>query len=185
MKYKLAALAFFSTLYMSSSVMAADNWEWFPAGKDGWKSDFTFAFQAGSMDVKNIGTGEFKGVEFALNCPWFCAPGGNLRQEFHLGSYKNGNASLTTFEINPHYMVPLSKNWSVGGGPGIGYVHGYIGDKEANMSSFQVTGDIDYNQGNFFFGVGARYQNTRNKEIVPGVKGMDNWLVSAKVGLNF
>lgn len=185
MKHKLAALALLSTFAVSGSVMAADQWEWFPAGKEGWKSDFTMALQVGSMDVKNFGTGTYKGVEFALNCPWFCAPGGALRQEFHLGAYDNGNVSLTTFEINPHYMVPLNSNWSIGGGPGIGFVRGHVGDEVAVMSSFQVTGDLDYNKGNFFFGVGARYQDTRNKEIIPGKKGMDNWLVAAKVGINF
>lgn len=185
MKRKFAALAFFSTLAMSGSVMAADGWEWFPAGKDGWKSDFTLAAEVGSMDVKKLGTGEYQGVEFALNCPWFCMPGGSLRQEFHLGAYKHGDASLTTFEMDPHYMVPISPNWSVGGGPGIGFVRANVGGKSAVMSSFQVTADLDYNRGHFFFGVGGRYQNTLNKEIAPGVKGMDNWLVSAKVGLNF
>lgn len=185
MKHKLTALATLSVLALSGNALAADSWEILPVLKDGWKPDFSFAAEIGTMDVKNGGRGDYQGVEFALNCPWFCPPTGNLRQEFHLGAYKNGEYSLTTFEMDPHYMFPLSPNWSVGGGPGIGFVKAYVGDKTATMSSFQVTGDIDYNNGHFFFGFGARYQNTLNKEIAPGVRGMDNWLVSAKIGLNY
>ena len=53
------------------------------------------------------------------------------------------------------------------------------------MSSIQVSANVNYRNGHFFAGAGARYQDTLNKEIVAGVKGMDNWLLSAKVGINF
>ena len=184
MKRKFAALAFLSTLAISGSAMA-DGWTMFPVSKDGWKPEVTLAAVVGSMDVKNIGSAEYQGAELSLNCPWFQPPAGAIRQQFNIGTYNNGNASLTSFEMNPHYYVSVAPGWTIGAGPGIGYVHGYVGDKDADMSSIQVSASANYRNGHFFAGAGARYQDTLNKEIVPGVKGMDNWLISAKVGINF
>ena len=184
MNRKLTAIAFLSTLAFSGTALA-EGWTMGPAFKDGWKPEFTLAAVVGSMDVKNIGTSEYHGAELSLNCPWFQPPTGMIRQQFNIGTYENGNASLTSFELNPHYYVSVAPGWSIGAGPGIGYVHGYVGDKEADMSSIQVSASVNYRRGHFFAGAGARYQDSLNKEIVPGVKGMDNWLLSAKVGINF
>jgi len=184
MKRKFSALALLSTLAISGSALA-DGWTMFPVMNDGWKPEFTLAAVVGSMDVKNIGTSEYQGAELSLNCPWFQPPTGAIRQQFNIGTYEKGNASLTSFEMNPHYYISVAPGLTIGAGPGIGYVHGYIGDKEADMSSFQVAADVNYRKGHFFAAASARYQDTLNKEIAPGVNGMDNWLISAKVGLNF
>ena len=184
MKHQFSALALLSTLAISGSALA-DGWTMFPVKNDGWKPEMTLAVVAGSMDVKDIGTAEYQGAELSLNCPWFQPPTGTIRQQFNICAYESGNASLTSFEMNPHYYVSVAPGLTIGAGPGIGYVHGYIGDKEADMSSIQVSAAVNYRKGHFFAGAGARYQDTLDKEIVPGVKGMDNWLVTAKVGINF
>lgn len=184
MKRKLAAFAFLSTLALSGSAMA-DGWTLGPAFKDGWKPDFTLAAVIGSMDADNASSGAYKGAEFSLNCPWFQPPTGTIRQQFNIGSYQNGNMSLTSFEMNPNYFISVAPGWTVGAGPGIGYVHAYVGDHSAALASFQVSANLNYRSGHFFFGAGARYQDTRNKEIAPGINGADNWLVSAKAGINF
>jgi len=184
MKRRLAAFAVLSTLALSGSAMA-DGWTLGPAFKDGWKPDFTMAAVIGSMDADHASSGAYKGAEFSLNCPWFQPPTGTIRQQFNIGSYQNGNMSLTSFEINPNYFISVAPGWTVGAGPGIGYVHAYVGDHAAALASFQVSANLNYRNGPFFFGAGARYQDTRNKEIAPGINGADNWLVSAKVGINF
>ena len=103
MKRKFTALAFLSTLAISGSALA-DGWTLGPAFKDGWKPEFTLAAVVGSMDVKNIGTAEYQGAELSLNCPWFQPPTGTIRQQFNIGTYENGSASLTSFEMNPNYF---------------------------------------------------------------------------------
>jgi hypothetical protein len=184
MKRKFTALAFLSTLALSGPVLA-DGWTMFQFKNDGWKPEMTLALAVGSMDVKNIGTAEYQGAELSLNCPWFQPPAGSIRQQFNIGTYENGNASLTSFEMNPTYYVSVAPGWTIGAGPGIGYINGYVGNKQADMSSIQVSASVNYRNGHFFAGAGARYQDSLDKEIVPGVKGMDNWLLSAKVGINF
>lgn len=184
MKIKLSAIAVLSTLAISGSALA-DGWTFFPVKNDGWKPEITLSAVVGSMDVKDIGTSEYQGAELSLNCPWFQPPTGMIRQQFNIGKWEHGNASLTSFEMTPHYYVSVAPGWTVGGGPGIGYIHGYVGEQEADMSSVQLSGSVNYRNGHFFAGAGARYQDSLNKEIAPGVKGMDNWLVSAKIGLNF
>lgn len=184
MKHKLCTLTLLSTLAASGSALA-DGWSMFPFKNDGWKPEMTLAAVVGSMDVEGIGSSEYQGAELSLNCPWFQPPTGTIRQQFNIGTYENGNASLTSFEMNPHYYVSIAPGWTIGAGPGIGYVHGYVGQKEADMSSIQVSASINYRNGHFFAGAGARYQDSLDKEITPNVKGMDNWLVTAKVGINF
>lgn len=184
MKHKLTALAALSALAMSGSALA-DGWTWGPAFKDGWKPDFTMAVAVGSMDVDKGGSAQYEGAEFSLNCPWFQPPTGTIRQQFNIGTYENGGYKLTSFEMNPNYFVTVAPGWTIGAGPGIGYVHGYVNDNAADMASFQVSANVNYRKGAFFLGAGARYQDTLDKEIIPGVKGMDNWLISAKAGLNF
>jgi hypothetical protein len=137
------------------------------------------------MDADNGGTGEYKGAEFSLNCPWFQPPTGAIRQQFNIGNYKHDGMSLTSFEMNPNYFISIGNGWSVGAGPGIGFVRGYLGDREAAMSSIQASANLNYRNGHFFFGAGARYQDTRNKELAIDKSGADNWLLSAKVGINF
>lgn len=184
MKRKFSVLALLSTLTLSGTALA-DGWTLFPVLNDGWKPEMTLAAVVGSMDVKNIGTSDYQGAEISLNCPWFQPPTGAIRQQFNIGTYENGNASLTSFEMNPHYYISVAPGWSIGAGPGIGYVHGYVGDKQADMTSIQVSASANYRKGHFFASAGARYQDTLNKEITPNVNGMDNWLLSAKVGINF
>lgn len=184
MNRKLTAIAFLSTLAVSSSALA-DGWSMFPFKQDGWKPEFTLAAVVGSMNPDNGGTGTYTGAELSLNCPWFQPPTGTIRQQFNLGTFDHNGMSLTSFEMNPNYYVSIGNGWTLGAGPGIGFVRGYLNGKEAAMSSIQGSANLNYRNGHFFAGVGARYQDTRNKELAAGKSGADNWLVSAKVGINF
>jgi len=184
MKHKLKALTFLAILAISGNALA-DGWTLGPAFKPGWKPEFTMAAVVGSMDVKNGGSSDYKGAELSLNCPWFQPPTGVIRQQFNIGNYEHGGMSVTSFEVNPNYFISVAPGWTVGAGPGFGFVRAYQGDHGAVMASLQASANVNYRNGPFFFGAGARYQDTRNKELVPGTNGADNWLLSAKVGINF
>lgn len=184
MKHKITTLALLSAMAFSGSALA-DGWTMFPVKNDGWKPEFTLAGVVGSLDADNGGTGEYKGAEFSLNCPWFQPPTGMIRQQFDIGHFKHDGMTLTSFEMNPNYFVSIGNGWTVGAGPGIGFVRGYLNGREAAMSSIQASANINYRNGHFFAGAGARYQDTRNKELAVGKTGADNWLLTAKVGINF
>jgi hypothetical protein len=184
MNHKHTAVIFLSTLAFSGGALA-EGWTFGPAFKDGWKPEFTVAGVGGALNPDHAGTGLYKGAEISLNCPWFQPPAGAIRQQFNIGSFKHDGMSLTSIEMNPNYFVSIGNGWTVGAGPGIGFVRGYRDGREAAMSSVQVSANVNYRSGPLFFGAGVRYQDTRNKEIAAGQYGADNWLVSAKVGINF
>lgn len=185
MKNKLSALALFSMLAVSGGAMA-DGWVLGPAFKDGWKPEFTLAAVGGAMDVDDPGNDAYWGAEFSLNCPWFQPPKGTIRQQFNLGRYDNDGLEMTSFEMNPNYFMSLAPNWTLGIGPGVGYVWTDVkgGDNEG-LWSIQGSVNLNYRSGHLFAGVGARYQDTQDKTLANGVEGADNWLVSAKLGYNF
>ncbi|MDP2827600.1 MAG: hypothetical protein Q8O37_03240 [Sulfuricellaceae bacterium] len=184
MNRKLGTIAFLSALAMSGNALA-DGWSWAPFKQDGWKPEFTLAGVVGSMNPDNGNSDQYTGGELSLNCPWFQPPTGSIRQQFNIGYYNQDNMSVTSFEMNPNYFVSIGKGWTVGAGPGIGYVRAVIDDQMASLSSFQLSTNLNYRSGHFFAGLGARYQDTRDKEIAPGKFGADNWLVAAKFGINF
>jgi hypothetical protein len=53
------------------------------------------------------------------------------------------------------------------------------------MFAWQVGADLDYRMNNLNLGLGARWQDTTDKNIGGGHHGADNWLVQAKVGIAF
>ena len=185
MKTRMSALTLFSAVALSGPAMA-EGWVLGPAFKDGWKPEFTLAAVGGSMDADHAGSDLYGGLEFSLNCPWFQPPKGVIRQQFNIGAYDDDGMEVTSFEINPNYFMALSPKWSLGVGPGIGYVRAsYMDGSTEGLWSVQASANLNYRSGPLFMGVGARYQNTEDETLAPGIKGADNWLVSAKVGINF
>ncbi len=191
-KYFVSVLSFLGFLGFSGLTHAAEEsgWVLFPFLKDGWKTNFTVAASSGRLNpAGNLGnTGTYSGLEVSLDCPWFSPPKGRLRQQFWLGTFDNGAVKFTSFELNPRWYVALSesKKWEFGIGPGFGYMNADTSlSKGIEMATFQVGADLNYRNGAFFFGVGARYQDTRDKQILPNHYGADNSLVVAKIGLNF
>ncbi|MEI7841502.1 MAG: hypothetical protein WCI39_00600 [Gallionellaceae bacterium] len=183
MKRSLSTLAVISTLAISGSALA-DGWKTLPFLDAGWKPNFTLAATVGSMDIKDVGAATSQGLELSLDCPWFQPPQGALRQQFNYSTYKKDNISLNIWEMNPHYYITVAEGWTVGFGPGVGYVQGTVGSYEAKLPSIQFSADVNYRKGHYFAGVGARVQNARNDQIGT-LTGLDNSLLNVKLGYNF
>lgn len=185
MKTKLASIALLSAFALSGSAMA-EGWVLGPVFKDGWKADFTLAAVGGAMDADHAGSDLYKGLEFSLNCPWFQPPKGVIRQQFNIGKYESDGLKITSFEINPNYFMELAPHWTLGVGPGFGYARAsYKGGSTEGLWSIQASVNLNYRNGPLFLGVGARYQNTRDKHLAPGIDGADNSMINAKIGFNF
>ncbi len=165
----------------------AEGWVIGPAFEEGWKPEFTVAAMGGVLTPNNgdLDTAAYKGIEVSLNCPWFQPPQGTIRQQFWIGRYKDSGVKLTSYEVNPRWFNELGNGWSLGVGPGFGYIEADAGGDETGMWSLQLGGDLHYRSGPLFFGIGARYQFTDDKEIYPGEDGADNWVAVAKIGINF
>ena len=163
-------------------------WVMGPAFKEGWIGDYTAAVTAGYMALDNDSASDDSslGLQFALNCPWFRPPEGMIRQQFNLNRFDHDGLELTSLEMNPRYFWDLPSNFTLGVGPGVGYVWTDPDEgKSPNLWSLQAGVDLDYRQGVFYFGVGTRYQWTENKRVGLNDNGVDNWLTSVKVGVNF
>jgi hypothetical protein len=108
-----------------------------------------------------------------------------IRSKISYGQFDHNGLKLNLFEINPRWTINLDKNLSFGVGPGIGLVNAKVAGKTTSMAALQVGADLDYRMGALNLGVGARWQDTRNKIVAPGVQGANNTLIQAKVGFNF
>lgn len=171
-----------------NSTLQASEWVLGPAFKPGWQPNFTLAGMGGYLKPEeNVGKGAtYAGLELSLDCPWFQPPSGTIRQQFWYGRYDKDGTELQSFEINPRYFVDVAPNLSVGIGPGFGYVKADTPfARGVDMASLQFGGDIHYRAGILMIGMGARYQVTTNKTLGPDQEGADNWVVTAKVGINF
>jgi len=185
MKARLAAITLFSAAAVSGAALA-EAWVLGPAFKDGWKPEFTLAAVGGVMDADHAGSDLYAGVEFSLNCPWFQPPKGVIRQQFNIGTYDDNGLEITSYEMNPNYFMTLSPNLTLGIGPGIGYARAsYKDGPTEGLWSVQASANLNYRSGPLFLGAGARYQDTQDDTLAPGVKGADNWLINAKAGINF
>ena len=79
----------------------------------------------------------------------------------------------------------MNQDLSFGVGPGVGLVQAEIAGHSTTLYALQLGADFDYRIGLLNLGLGARWQATENKEIVPGRSGADNALIQARIGLNF
>ena len=169
----------------TSASFAGDDWKFLPVRDADYKPDLTVSVMGGALDPQHGSRGSYIGGELAFNCLALQPPKGVLRSKVSLGSYDHGGMKITSFEINPRWTTQLSQDLSVGVGPGIGLVKAEMAGTSKDMAALQLGADLDYRVGALNLGLGARWQATQNKEIAPGKNGADNFLIQAKVGINF
>ena len=165
--------------------MADGDWKLLPVKDASYQPDVTLSALVGAMDPKNASSGSFTGAELAFNCLLIQPPSGVIRSKISVGQYDHDGLELTSYEINPRWTFNLSKDLSVGFGPGIGYVDAKAAGHSKGLWAAQIGADLDYRIGSLNLGLGARWQATQDHQIAVGYKGADNFLVEAKIGMNF
>ena len=170
---------------LASTAATAGDWKIFPVTDADYKPEVTLSLVGGDMKPAHFASGAYTGVELALNCLALQPPIGIIRSKLSYGSFNKNGIKINTFEINPRWTTHLSDNLTFGIGPGIGYVTVDMGGQSTGMTALQVGADLDYRIGALNLGLGARWQGTQNKLISPTLRGADNVLVQAKVGINF
>lgn len=173
------------TLLSTTPTMAAQ-WEWFPVGSGDFDFDFTLAATMGQVEETTmvLDKPEVYGAQLSFECPWFSSPQGNLRTHFNHNIYEFANASVRTFEINPHWFTSESSDGlTLGIGVGVGYIWNTATAQD--MFSANAVADLEYRAGLLFAGVGVRYMATQDNDMGTFVTGgMDNLLLQLKVGIN-
>lgn len=168
----------------SAATLAAD-WKFLPVRDAAYKPDVTLSLAAGQLNGTPAGSGNYTGAEVAFNCLMLQPPSGIIRSKISYGQFDHNGLKLNTFEINPRWTTNLDHNLTFGVGPGIGYVKVEVAGKSTSMAALQIGADLDYRMGAINLGLGARWQDTRNKNIAAGMQGANNTLVQAKIGVNF
>ena len=178
-----AVLATFST-----ASLAEGSWKFFPGVEDGFIFDPTMSVMAGQMIVsESIGDAAIgMGVELSINCPLIQPPTNRVRQQISFFNYKDGDNTINTVEINPHYVMEVMPKLEIGAGPGFGYVSADVDGKTANMGAFQLGGSVHYRVSSFFIGAEGRYQwTTAGKEGTATEDSAKNARAIVKVGFDF
>lgn len=165
--------------------LADQPWRFLPIMDKDYQPDFTLSVVGGMMDPEGVDKDRYVGLELALNCGLLQTPTGVVRTKISYGQFDKDGVELRTFEVNPRWTIPLTDRLSAGFGPGIGYVRAKVDGNDADLFAWQLGADLDYRLGALNLGLGARWQDTADKRISAGRDGADNWLVQAKVGVNF
>jgi len=172
----------------STSSFAEKGWEIFPGTQDDFIFDPTISVMVGQMQSTDvIGDAAIgAGVELSMNCPLVQPPTNRVRQQVSYFNYQDGDSTLHTIELNPHYVVEVSPKLEIGAGPGFGYVRADVDGKTANMGAIQLGGSVHYRMDKFFVGAEARYQWTTKEDVGAGTEnGAKNARAVLKIGYDF
>jgi len=168
-----------------SAAVLADEWKLMPVFEAKYKPDTTLSLVGGLLNGTPAGSGNYAGAEVAFNCLVLQPPAGIIRSKISYGQFDHNGLKLTTFEINPRWTTSVGKDMTIGVGPGIGFVQANMVGNTTSMAAIQFGADLDYRIDKLNLGLGARWQDTSNKDIAPGVHGANNTLIQAKLGYNF
>ncbi|MDH5259175.1 MAG: hypothetical protein OEX07_14270, partial [Gammaproteobacteria bacterium] len=142
---KIAISAALLTSFSTAS-FADKGWEFFPGVKDDFIFDPTISVMAGQMQTLSvIGDAAIgAGIELSINCPLVQPPTNRVRQQISFFNYKDGDSTINTVELNPHYVVEVMPKLEIGAGPGFGFVSADVDGKTANMGAIQLGGSVHY-----------------------------------------
>ena len=184
MTFKATLLA--AALATASLTAAAQGAQFAPLLTDpNFKLEPSLALVAGSLKPQDGSSDLYAGVELNFNCGLFQTADKRMRTHLLVGSYDKGGVELTTVELSPRYTMPMGNGFSVGIGPGIAYVSADAANQESSHFAWMVAGGMNYRSGAYYAGVDLRYQDTHEKRVAGVDRDTDNWLLAAKVGINF
>jgi hypothetical protein len=172
-------------LATASATVLAGEWKIMPVLDAAYKPEITVALAGGVMNGTPAGSGNYSGAELAFNCLALHPPTGIIRSKVSYGQFDHNGLKLKTFEVNPRWTTRVAPDVTVGFGPGIGFVQADVAGKTTSMTAMQLGADLNYRIGQLNLGLDARWQNTANKDIAPGIRGANNTLIMAKVGISF
>lgn len=181
----LHLIALLSSTLIFSTTAIADGFTFAPFLQEGFKYEPTLSFIGGQLDpdVDNVDESGVVGIELSFNCPLLATPTNGIREQLSITSFDKDGLEMTSFEINPHYVINLSPSFGIGFGPGIGLVNvEYDGDSETAFTG-QLGASLQYRTGTLYFGLEARQQYTANIDMLDD--DVNNTRISLKIGHDF
>lgn len=186
MRKKAVFMSLVGALFASASVNAADKgWSPLAGLDDDYVMEPTVSLLGGMMSPSDGDSGKLLGVELSFNCPLLQPPTNKIRQQLSYTQYDESGVKVSSIELNPHYVVAVTPELSIGGGPGFGYVSVDSAAKDVNLFAAQVGVSAHYQVSEMIFlGGDMRYQLTESEDI-GGSDGMNNMRMSLKIGVSF
>ncbi len=174
-----------AALTLAAGTAQADGWTFLPGLKPGYQPEFSVAVTGGYLSPDSTLTdgAVAYGAEVSMNCALIQPPSNRVRTTVSFLSFDDGGLKLTDIELNPHYVVELSDDFWIGGGPGVGIVKADTSTNDATLLAFQLGASAHYRMDRLFIGGEARYQFTQDKAVGPD-NGANNWRALVKVGFN-
>lgn len=163
----------------------AEGLSFLPFMQEGFKYEPTLSFVGGQLDpdVDDVDESAVVGIELSFNYPLLATPSNGIREQLSITSFDNDGLEMTSFEINPHYVINLSPSFGVSFGPGIGLVNvDYNGDSDTAFTG-QLGASLQYRTGTLYFGLEARQQYTANINMLDD--DVNNSRISLKIGHDF
>lgn len=174
-----------SAILFSSATVKAGSFTFAPFLQEGFKYEPTLSFIGGKLDpdIEDVDESAVVGIELSFNHPLLATPANGIREQLSIISFDNDGLKMTSFEINPHYVINLSPAFAFGFGPGIGLVNvDYNGDSDTAFSG-QLGASIQYRTGTLYFALEARQQYTANIDMLDD--DVNNTRISLKLGYDF
>ena len=185
-KHIIGLIAIAGLTLASPRLWADSGWNFLPVKGDGFDPDLTLSVTGGIMNPQPHGldTDLVFGLELSMNCLLLDPPQGTIRQQVSYTHYDDSGLEITSFEINPHYLYRVDDKFSIGIGPGIGYVD--ADGRRVNEGAFALQGGVSLHykmSDRLFLGAGARYQWTQ--ELDDTDDDLKNARIFGKVGYRF
>lgn len=176
-------IALFTGTLLSASVHAA-GLTFLPVNQDGFVYEPTLSIIGGQLDpdLESVDASGTIGIELSFNCPLLATPTNGIRQQVSITSFDNDGLEMTSFEINPHYVIDMGSSFGLGFGPGIGVLSVDNGDDSDTVFTGQLGASAFYRTGTIYLGLEARQQYTGS---IHGYDDVDNSRVSLKLGVDF
>ncbi|MCG7874075.1 MAG: porin family protein [Candidatus Thiodiazotropha lotti] len=170
----------------TSALRAGQDWSFLPVKSDGFDPDLTLSVTGGIMDPQTHGldTDLVFGLEISFDCLLVEPPNATIRQQFSYSHYDDSGLEITSFEMNPHYLYRVDNRFSIGFGPGIGYID--ADGRNVNEGAFALQGGVSLHykmSEQLFFGAEARYQWTQELDDIND--DLKNARLFGKLGYRF
>ena len=133
-------------------------------------------------------SGTAYGVELSMACPALQLSSVFIKQQVSLVTRDSDGFKATSLEFNPHAIFDISKELTVGVGPGFGVIFADVdGASSDTVFGVNLGASVTYDiTPSAFVGLEARYQWTTDAEFVSGTKvNLDNSRTLLKVGMHF
>ncbi len=170
---------------MSATTVQAEGYSFLPFMQDGYEFKPTLSVTGGQLDpdVSGVDTASTFGIELSFTCPLLATPTNGIRQQLSITSSDKDGLEMTSYELNPHYVIGLNPNFGIGFGPGIGLLNVDYGGDSDTVFTGQLGASMHYRTGAVYLGLEARQQFTADVDMLDD--DANNTRLSFKLGVDF